>query len=87
MFIAICMLIMWKGSAKKDQWFETKSLLQNLQKYGFSSLDGNEDSKLLNNPKAGVKWDDRKIIQSEVKRKKNCDNLGISGNYSNILLE
>jgi hypothetical protein len=35
----------------------------------------------------GVKSDNRKIIESEVKRKKNCDNPGISGNYSNILLE
>lgn len=25
MFIAICMLITWKGSAIKDQWFQTKS--------------------------------------------------------------
>jgi hypothetical protein len=35
----------------------------------------------------GVKWDDRKIIESEMKRKKICGIPGISGNYSNILLE
>jgi hypothetical protein len=48
--------ILIKAVVTKTRLVTASNILQNLQKYEFSSLNGNEDSKLLNNLKAGVSY-------------------------------